>query len=252
MGLLEVRIGFDLLKPHFSHKFSDVILPKGEHVQVIFRVVRELIPEPGQAFVHVFRLGTDVVPAVVIDVFRRESVIQDAVVIPLIQDQHPVVVQNRIKFSKGFPAVLFGKQMRQRVPQADDGVILGVNVSAQPPPVSMEGLHDKTGPFGVFKGLGQHFRAAVRTGHVESGFQEPNRVESRAGCHVQDPLDPTFLENIDEKVPFAGGPGIPVNEFIPFQDKTVDVFSFILVGFALGNGIITVQLFVAHVAPPRL
>ena len=105
--LLKVRKGFDLLKSHLSHEFSHVILAEGEHVEMVFRVVREPIPESGQAFINVFRLGADVVPAVVIDVFGGEPVIEDAVVIPLIQDQDAVVVQHRIEFGKGFPAILF-------------------------------------------------------------------------------------------------------------------------------------------------
>ena len=115
----------------------------------------------------------------------------------------------------------------------------------------MECFHDKAHACSIFKGLRQHFGAAVRAGHVEPGLQEPNGVKSRSRCHVQYPLDATFFQDIDEKIPFAFGSGFPIDEFIPFSDKAMDVFTFVLVGFSLGDGVITVQLFFTHGPPPR-
>ena len=204
------------------------------------RAVRKLVPEAGQSFIHVFGLGADVVAAVVEDVFRGEPIVEDVVVVTLIQDQDAVVPQHRVELGECLAAILLREQMGQRVSQADDRVILGVNIPAQPPPVGMKGLHDEALPSGVLEGLSQHFGAAVDAGDVEAGLQKPNGVEPGSGGHVQHPLDAAFLQDVDEEIPFTGGSGLPVDELVPLPDEAVDVFALVLVGLPLGNGIVAV------------
>ena len=207
-------------------------------------LVRELVAEPRQPLVDVLRLGADVVAAVVVDVLGREPIVEDVVVVALVQDQDAVVLQHRVELGEGLPAVLLREQMGQRVSQADDRVVLGVDVPAEPAPVGMEGLHDETLPLGVLEGLCQHLGAAVHAGDVEPGLEQPNGMEARSGGHVQDTFHAPFLEDVDEEVAFAGGPRLPVDEFVPFPHEAVDVLTLVLVGLALGDGVVSVQLLV--------
>ena len=246
VALLEVGEGFHLLETDLAHELSDIVLAQGKHVQVENRVVRKLVPEPGQPFVHVLGLGADVVAAVVVDVLGGEPIVKDVVVVPLVQDQNAVVLQHRVELGEGLPAILLREQMGQRVPQADDRVVLGMNVPAQPPPVGMEGLHDEALLPGVLEGLSEHFGAAVHAGDVEPRLEEPDGMETRPGGHVQHTLDAALLQDVDEKIPFAGGSGVPVDELVPLPDEAVDIFALVLVGLPLGDGVVAIQLFLGH------
>ena len=240
VSFLEVGEGLHLLEADLAHELSDVVFAQREHVQVKHRAVRELVAEPGQSLVHVLGLGADVVAAVVVDVLGGEPIVEDVVVVPLIQDQDAVVLEHRVELGESFAAILLREQMGQRVAQADDRVVLGVNVPAQPPPVGVKGLHDEALLLGVLEGLSQHLRTAVHAGDVEPGLQEPNGVEAGPGGHVQHPFDSAFLENVDEKIPFAGGSGIPVDELVPLPDEVVHVLALVLVRLPLGNGVVAI------------
>ena len=84
VGFLEVPIGFHLLEPNLHHESSRVFLPEREHVEVKFGLVREAVPEAGEAFVDIFRFCADIVSAVVVDVFGGEPVVENAVVVALV------------------------------------------------------------------------------------------------------------------------------------------------------------------------
>ena len=166
-------------------------------------MVREPVPEPSQSLIHVFRFRADIVAAVVVGVFRREPMVEDAVIVALVQNEDAVVDQGRVEFSQGLASVLLGKEVGEGITQADHGVELVVNVAGQPAPVGLDGPHDEPMVPCVLEGLGQHLRAPVRADDVEPGLEELNGMEAGAGGHVQDPFGPSFLEEPDEKIPFG-------------------------------------------------
>jgi hypothetical protein len=63
-------------------------------------------------------------------------------------------------------------------------------------------------------------------------------VKTRAGCHIQNLLGAAFLELIDKETTFALGAAVPVDEFVPFIDKAVDVFLLITFGMTHRHGVV--------------
>ena len=76
----------------------------------------------------------------------------------------------------------------------------------------------------ILERLVEHLRAAVRADDVETRFNQPNRVISCAGSHIEHLACSSFFELIDEKLPLRFGPCAPVDQFVPLLDEPANVF----------------------------
>jgi hypothetical protein len=94
----------------------------------------------------------------------------------------------------------------------------------------------------IVKSFGEHFGRAVDGGDVETGLEELNGVKPRASGDVENALFVTCFQNIDEKAAFTSRALIPIDEFVPFLDKTPDIFRDICIGLADLDRIIAVVL----------
>ena len=90
VGLLEIAVGLYRGEAGLADQLAGVVLAQWEHVQPEVRSVRERVPEARESFVDMFRLGDHIVPDVVVLVLRRETVIENRVVVALVEDQDPV------------------------------------------------------------------------------------------------------------------------------------------------------------------
>ena len=57
-------------------------------------------------------------------------------------------------------------------------------------------------------------------------------MESGASRHVQHALGTAFAQVPDEEVPFPLSPLLPIDQFVPFLDETLDVLCLVMVGLA--------------------
>ena len=230
VGLLEVAVRIDLLEPDLTHEPAHVVLAQREHVEVVHRtVVVERVPETGEPVVDVLGLRGDGVAAVEELVLRREPVVEDLVVVALIEDQDAVVLEHRVELGQRLAAVPFVEQVGERVPQADDGVVLTVDVAVEPAPVGLDHAQDVPVLATVLESLREHLRTAVGGDRLETGLQELDRVEPGARRDVENLLDPAGAELVDEERPLAGGATLPADVVVPLVHEPLDVFLLVVV-----------------------
>ena len=153
------------------------------------------------------------------------------------------MLQRRIELGERAPSILFLEKMSKRVSETDDGVEFSVNVLVQPAPVGVNRLHDETVIARIFECLGKHLGAAIDARHIETGLQKLNRVETGARRDIQNLVFPPFLQNIDEELPLAFRPALPIDQVIPFFDEGFDILLLIMVGFTHSERIIAKFLF---------
>ena len=117
VGFLEIPVGLDLLEAAFFQQAPKIGLAQRKHVEMEHGPVRERIPEPGQRIVHVFGFGGHLVAAVIVGVFRTEAVVEDGIVIPLIDDQYPVIFERGVELGERPAPVSFVVQMGKEFPR---------------------------------------------------------------------------------------------------------------------------------------
>ena len=136
VGLLKVAIRAHAVEARLMHQTPDIVFPQRKHVQRVFAPVRECVFEARQSVVNVLGLCRDLIAAVVVLVLRREAVIEHLVVISLVENQNSVVPQRRVELGKSLTTILLGVQMRERVAEADYGVVLPMYGAVQLPPMA--------------------------------------------------------------------------------------------------------------------
>ena len=67
-------------------------------------------------------------------------------------------------------------------------------------------------------------------------------MEARPGCNVEHASSSELLEMANKKIALTVSALIPVDKFVPFIDKTPDVFIFVLVCLAYFFGLMAVFL----------
>src|SRR3546814_5687322 len=82
--------------------------------------------------------------------------------------QDAVMLQRRIELGQGAAPVRLVEKMGERVAEADDRVVLALDVPVQPAPVGLGQLEDQVAALAVLEGLGQHRRISVDAGDVEA------------------------------------------------------------------------------------
>ena len=110
-----------------------------------------------------------------------------------------------------------------------------MHVPVQPAPVGLNRAQDVITPAGVLERLGEHDRAAVGAGYLETGFEKLYGVEAGAGCDIQHFLT-VLLEGADEEIAFAVCAAIPIDQLVPFLDEGVDVLGLVLIRVTDGRG----------------
>jgi hypothetical protein len=68
-------------------------------------------------------------------------------------------------------------------------------------------------------------------------------MEPGPGRNVEDPLGAALLEQFDEEIAFALVARVPIDQFVPLVDETLDVFLLVMVGIADLQRILAVVLF---------
>ena len=233
--LLEVAVGLHAWESRFSQEFARVVLPQRKHVQVVRGAIWERVLKARQPVVDVLGLGDDVVAAVVVRVLRLEAVIEDAVVVALVDDQHAIVFERGIELRQRSPAVLLFEEVGERVSEADDRVELPVHLAVQPTPVGVDRLQDVVARFGVLERLGEHGSVAIDARHLEPGVEKLDGVEAGAGGHVEHLHLAARLQQLDEEAPLALGAGLPVDQLVPLLDEALDVLGLVVRGVPDGG-----------------
>ena len=153
------------------------------------------------------------------------------------------MLERRVEFGQRAAAVVFLVQMGEGIAEADDRVILAVDVAVQPAPVGMRGLQDQPARLPVLKRLGHHVGRPVGGGDVEPGFGQAHGVKPGAAGHVEDAFLAAGAQDVDEELPLAFGAGAPVDQLVPFVDEGFDIFLAVVIGFPICRRIIPIDLF---------
>ena len=162
--------------------------------------------------------------------------VQDPVVVALVENQYAVVLERRVELCERPPAIPLLEEVGEGVAEADDGVVLPVDLPVQPTPIRVDGLENVVAALGVVEGLGQHGGVAVDAGDLEAGVQQLHRVEAGTSGDVQHLGLAARLEQLDEEAPLALGPGLPIDELVPFLHEALDVLGLVVRGFAHCGG----------------
>jgi len=93
----------------------------------------------------------------------------------------------------------------------------------------MDRTQDMPALLTIFEGLGQHFRAAIGTGDFKTILQQPHRVKTGSGRHIQHLPGAVFLQYFNEEIAFAAGTAIPIDKLVPFINETGYVFVFVMI-----------------------
>src|SRR5690606_21022868 len=133
-----------------------------------------------------------------------ESAVEEGVEVALVEDEHAVVLAHGVELGQGLAPVAFRGQARERVTQADERGEVAVDVAVQVPPVGVHHAQDVAAERpAVLERLPQHLAASVDADGLEALLQEPDRMEPGAGGDVEDLLDASCSELVDEEAAFA-------------------------------------------------
>ena len=142
------------------------------------------------------------------------------------------MLEHRVELGERLAAVTLGEQVRERVAEADDRVVLAVHVAVEPAPVGLDHTQDVAAELhAVVEGLGQHLGAAVGGDDgVEAFLEQADRVETGAGRDVEDALHATLAELLDEELALALVARPPVDELVPLVDEAWHVLLRVVIG----------------------
>jgi hypothetical protein len=242
IGFLKIAIGAHALETGLLEQLAHVVLADRAQVERVFGTVVEGVFETHQPFVDMLRLGRHPIPAIVVFVLRRETVIEDRIVVALVEDEDAVMLERGVEFRQRATAIALLMHVGERVAEADDGVVLALDVAVQPPPVGLDRLEHQSPRLAVRERLGQHLARAVGAGDVEAGLGQPHGVKAGAGRDVEDGLLAAGAQHVDEELALALGPAFPVDQLVPLLDEALDVFADIFVGLAHGERIVAIIL----------
>jgi len=71
-------------------------------------------------------------------------------------------------------------------------------------------------------------------------------MKTRTSGNVQHPLRPTLFELLDEKIALTLITGIPIDQFVPLVDETLDVLLLVMIGIPNFYRISTELLFLCN------
>ena len=101
--------------------------------------------------------------------------------------------------------------MRERVAEADYGVVLAVDAPVQLAPIGLDGLENEPAFLAVLKRLGEHGRRAVDTDDIKTGLRQTDGMKAGARGDIENALLAVGAQDVDEELPFRLRPRIPID-----------------------------------------
>jgi hypothetical protein len=179
-------------------------------------------------------------------VLGLKAFVEHGVVVALVEDQDAVVLERGVELGQSAPAVGFVVQVGERVAEADDGVVLALDVAVEPAPVGLHRLEDQPALLAVVEGLRQHRGGAIGGGHVEARLGQAHRMEAGATGDVEHRLLAAGAQHVDEELALALGPRRPVDQLVPLLDEGRDVLALVEIGLPVGQRVLAVLLLLEH------
>jgi hypothetical protein len=246
IGVLEVAIGAHALEAGLLEQAAHVVLADRAQVERETGAVLEGVFEAHQRIVDMLGLGRHLVAAVVVLVLAAEALVEDRVVVALVDDQDAVVLERGVELGQRAAPVGLVVQMGEGIAEADDGVVLALDVAVEPAPVGLHRLEDQPALLAVVEGLGEHRRGAVGGRHVEAGLGQADGMEPGAAGDVEHRLLAAGAQHVDEELSLALGARRPVDQLVPLVDERCDILALVEVGLAVGQRVVAVLLRLQH------